>query len=85
MAIRINFSGHPVSGFELAPLVGANLPLFEGQERPVRLLPAHPLGGARGLGVVRVAGLGHPESLRGAGVGADGALDPRPRGDAATP
>ena len=32
MAIRINFSGHPVSGFELAPLVGANLPLFEGQE-----------------------------------------------------
>lgn len=26
MAHRFNFSGHPVAGFEIAPLVGANLP-----------------------------------------------------------
>ena len=26
MNIKINFSGHPVAGFEVAPLVGANLP-----------------------------------------------------------
>lgn len=24
--IKVNFSGHPVAGFEVAPLVGANLP-----------------------------------------------------------
>tara|TARA_B100002003_G_C14013261_1_gene488865 strand:- start:259 stop:606 length:348 start_codon:yes stop_codon:yes gene_type:complete len=30
--VSINFSGHPVAGVELAPLVGANLPLVEGQE-----------------------------------------------------
>ncbi|MES2087949.1 MAG: CRISPR-associated protein Csx15 [Patescibacteria group bacterium] len=24
--IKINFSGHPVAGFDVAPLVGANLP-----------------------------------------------------------
>ena len=24
--IKINFSGHPVAGFEIAPFVGANLP-----------------------------------------------------------
>lgn len=30
--IRVNFSGHPVPGFDLAPLVGANLPLHEGQD-----------------------------------------------------
>jgi len=29
---KINFSGHPVAGFDLAPLVGANLPLVEGQD-----------------------------------------------------
>lgn len=27
MAMRFNFSGHPVAGFEIAPLVGANLPV----------------------------------------------------------
>lgn len=30
--IRINFSGHPVPGFGIAPLVGANLPLTSGEE-----------------------------------------------------
>lgn len=25
--IRVNFSGHPVAGFEIAPFVGANLPV----------------------------------------------------------
>lgn len=28
--IRINFSGHPVPSFPLAPLVGANLPVTDG-------------------------------------------------------
>ncbi len=30
MTIRINFSGHPASGFEFAPLVGVNLELSSG-------------------------------------------------------
>ena len=30
--MKINFSGHPVNGFDVAPLVGANLPLQEGEE-----------------------------------------------------
>lgn len=30
--IRINFSGHPVAGVEIAPLVGANLPTATGEE-----------------------------------------------------
>ncbi len=25
--MKINFSGHPISGFEIAPLVGVNLPM----------------------------------------------------------
>lgn len=28
--IRINFSGHPITGFSIAPLVGANLPVTDG-------------------------------------------------------
>lgn len=30
--IRVNFSGHPVAGWEVAPLVGVNLPTGTGEE-----------------------------------------------------
>jgi len=30
--LKVNFSGHPVAGFEVAPLVGANLPTTTGKD-----------------------------------------------------
>lgn len=44
MATQINFSGHPVAGFELAPWVGKNLPV-EADPAPLRAAVREALAG----------------------------------------